>query len=85
MKGRTRRMRKLHFVSGGNKLTAIPKTTCGFAGEKIDTTSDNTHYPPGNVVDFSKIHSEVDLHPFFGTGKNSVSIVDLTGSLQNNY
>jgi len=52
----TRRMWQLQFISAGDKFAAIPKASGCFAAEEIYTAGNNTHYPAGNVVDFSKIH-----------------------------
>jgi hypothetical protein len=52
---------ELQFVGARNEFAAIPETAGGFAGEEINSTSNDTHYPAGNVVDFSKIHNEVNL------------------------
>src|ERR1051325_842463 len=57
MQRRTRRMRQLQFICAGDKFAAIPKASGCLAAEEIYTAGNNTHYPSGNVVDFSKIHN----------------------------
>ena len=52
-----RRVGELYLVTGGNKFTTIPKTSPELCGQDINEGGQSTHYPAGNVIDFSKIHT----------------------------
>jgi hypothetical protein len=49
----------LYFITGRNKLTAIPKASGFFSSKNVSERGNGKHYPSGNVIDFSEIHTKV--------------------------